>query len=63
MKIKTFPFYKQPDAKDFDPTCLRIISKFYGKTNSLQEIRNLSETTRKGNILFRFKRHCIKFRI
>ncbi|KQT22122.1 ABC transporter ATP-binding protein [Chryseobacterium sp. Leaf404] len=48
---KKFPFYKQPDTKDCGPTCLRIISKFYGKSISLQQIRNLSETTREGSSL------------
>jgi len=51
MKNKSFPFYKQPDAKDCGPTCLRIVSKFYGKTIPLQQIRNLSETTREGSSL------------
>ena len=46
-----FPFYKQPDNKDCGPTCLRIISKFYGKIVPLQGIRNLSETTREGSSL------------
>jgi ATP-binding cassette subfamily B protein len=46
-----FPKYLQPDFKDCGPTCLRIISKFYGKTISLQQIRNLSETTREGSSL------------
>lgn len=49
MKIKSFPFYLQPDAKDCGPTCLRIISKHYGKSVPLQEIRTLSETTREGS--------------
>ncbi|WP_419868688.1 peptidase domain-containing ABC transporter [Chryseobacterium sp. CT-SW4] len=49
--MKKFPFYKQPDTKDCGPTCLRIISKYYGKTISLQQIRNLSETTREGSSL------------
>lgn len=49
--MKKFPFYKQPDAKDCGPTCLRIVSKFYGKTIPLQQIRNLSETTREGSSL------------
>lgn len=48
---KKFPFYKQPDFKDCGPTCLRIISKFYGKNLALQQIRNLSETTREGSSL------------
>jgi ATP-binding cassette subfamily B protein len=48
---KKFPFYKQPDTKDCGPTCLRIVSKHYGKSISLQQIRNLSETTREGSSL------------
>jgi len=49
--LKKFPFYKQPDAKDCGPTCLRIVSKYYGKSISLQQIRHLSETTREGSSL------------
>lgn len=49
--MSNFPFYKQPDAKDCGPTCLRIVSKFYGKTIPLQQIRDLSETTREGSSL------------
>ena len=52
MKSK-FPFYKQSDAKDCGPTCLRIIAKYYGKLISLQEIRDLSETTRSGSNLLK----------
>lgn len=48
-----FPFYKQPDSKDCGPTCLRIIAKHYNKLISLQEIRNLSETTRSGSNLLK----------
>lgn len=54
MKIKKsnkFPFFRQPDAKDCGPTCLRIISKFYGKSIPLQQIRDLSETNREGSSL------------
>ena len=49
--MKLFPNYIQPDFKDCGPTCLRIIAKFYGKTIPLQQIRNLSETTREGSSL------------
>ncbi|WP_213188903.1 peptidase domain-containing ABC transporter [Cloacibacterium caeni] len=48
---KLFPFYKQPDAKDCGPTCLRIISKYYGKSIPLQQIRVITETTREGSSL------------
>ena len=51
MAYKAFPHFKQPDAKDCGPTCLRIIAKHYGKSLSLQQIRNLSETTREGSSL------------
>lgn len=49
----TFPFYKQPGAKDCGPTCLRIIAKHYGKLISLQDIRELSETVRSGSNLLK----------
>lgn len=52
MKNK-FPFYKQLEAKDCGPTCLRIIAKHYGKLISLQQIRDLSETTRVGSNLLK----------
>ncbi len=48
-----FPHYKQPDSKDCGPTCLRIISKHYGKLISLKEIREISETTREGSSLLK----------
>ncbi len=48
---KIFPFYKQPDSKDCGPTCLKIISKHYGKTLNIQTLRVLSETTREGSNL------------
>jgi len=49
--MTNFPIYKQPDSKDCGPTCIRIIAKYYGKLISLQEIRDLSETTRSGSSL------------
>ena len=49
--MKPFPSYLQPDTKDCGPTCIRIVSKYYGKTIPLQQIRNLSETTREGSSL------------
>lgn len=43
-----FPFYNQPESKDCGATCLRIISKFYGKSIPLEDLRILSKTTREG---------------
>ena len=36
---------------DCGPTCLRMVAKYYGKSISLQEIRELSNTTREGSSL------------
>jgi ATP-binding cassette subfamily B protein len=52
-KLKKFPKYKQADAKDCGPTCLKIVGKHYGKTINIQQLRDFSETTREGsNLLF-----------
>lgn len=45
----SFPFYKQHDEMDCGPTCLRMISKFYGRSYPVQELRQLSFTTRQGS--------------
>ena len=50
MKTK-FPSYKQTEAKDCGPTCLKIIAKHYSKTINTQALRKLSETTREGSSL------------
>ncbi|WP_408042666.1 peptidase domain-containing ABC transporter [Tenacibaculum litopenaei] len=49
--MKSFPHYKQPDQKDCGSTCVKIIAKHYGKTISIQYLRELSETTREGSSL------------
>ena len=49
--MKKFPHYKQTEAKDCGPTCIKIIAKYYGKIINTQQIRNLSETTREGSSL------------
>ena len=33
MKIKKFPFYKKPDAKDCDPTCQKSFQNFTEKAS------------------------------
>lgn len=51
--MKKFIHYKQADYKDCGPTCLKIIAKHYGKTIKIQDLRDVSETTREGsNLLF-----------
>jgi len=43
-----FPFFQQYDAMDCGPSCLRMIAAFYGKTYSLQKLRDLAHITREG---------------
>jgi len=43
-----FPHYRQLDAKDCGPTCLRMVAKHYGKNYSLQTLRERSYITREG---------------
>lgn len=41
-------FYMQLDAMDCGPTCIRMIARYYGKTYSLQYLRENSFITREG---------------
>ena len=43
-----FPHYKQLDAMDCGPTCLRMIARYYGKSYSLQHLRRLAYIGRSG---------------
>ena len=43
-----FSFYKQHDSMDCGPTCLRMIAKHYGKTISLQDLRNKTQIGKEG---------------
>jgi ATP-binding cassette, subfamily B, bacterial len=46
--MQKFPHYKQLDAMDCGPTCLRMVAKYYGKTYSLQYLRSRAYITREG---------------
>lgn len=48
LNMNFFPHYLQHDAMDCGPTCLRMIAKYYGKTYSLQTLREHSFITREG---------------
>jgi ATP-binding cassette, subfamily B, bacterial len=43
-----FPVYKQLDQMDCGPTCLRMIAKHYGRTHSLESLRDLCHLSREG---------------
>lgn len=46
--IMRFPYYPQYDSMDCGPSCLRMIAKYYGKTYSLQTLRERCSITREG---------------
>lgn len=43
-----FPNFKQLDAMDCGPTCIKIVSKFYGKNVSIDKLKALSNVSREG---------------
>ncbi len=46
--MPAFPFYKQLDAMDCGPTCLRMVARYYGKHFSLQTLREKSHLNKEG---------------
>lgn len=46
--MTSFPFFKQLDSMDCGPTCLRMIAHYYGRSISVQTLRELSFITRQG---------------
>lgn len=43
-----FSFYKQMDAMDCGPTCLKMVARYYGKTISLNTLRYETEYSKDG---------------
>ena len=46
--MPSFPFYKQHDAMDCGPSCLRMIARYYGRSYNLQTLRDKSYLSREG---------------
>lgn len=46
--MNLFPYYHQLDAMDCGPTCLRMIAKYYGRTYSIQYLRERAYITHEG---------------
>jgi ATP-binding cassette subfamily B protein len=44
----TFPHYTQLDRMDCGPTCLRMVARHYGRSYTLQTLRERSFITREG---------------
>jgi len=49
MALRNFPNYRQADAKDCGPTCLKITAKHFGRAINIEKLRQLAETTREGS--------------
>ncbi len=46
--MRSFPVFRQLDAKDCGPACLRMIAKYHGKNYSIQTLRERSHISRQG---------------
>ena len=46
--MRKFPSYRQLDTMDCGPTCLRIIAAHYGRSWSLQTLRERCHISREG---------------
>jgi ATP-binding cassette subfamily B protein len=46
--MPAFPFYKQLDAMDCGPSCLRMVARYYGKHFTLQTLREKSHLNIEG---------------
>lgn len=58
--MNKFPNYRQTDSMTCGPTCLRIISSYYGVKFSLQDLVNISQTNREGNSLLQISKTAEK---
>lgn len=45
---KKFPLYRQHDAMDCGPTCLRMVAKYYGQSYSAQALRERTQIGKDG---------------
>jgi ATP-binding cassette subfamily B protein len=50
--LSSFPIYKQLNAMDCGPSCLRMVAKFYGKNYNIDSIRQVSGFGKEGVSLF-----------
>jgi ATP-binding cassette, subfamily B, bacterial len=44
----SFPFFRQPDAMDCGPSCLKMVAAFHGRTISIETLRKKCYITRDG---------------
>ncbi|MFD2581708.1 peptidase domain-containing ABC transporter [Pedobacter vanadiisoli] len=51
IRRNKYPFYKQPDAMDCGPVCLKMVAAYYGKNLSMQYLRKLCRIGKQGTSL------------
>jgi ATP-binding cassette, subfamily B, bacterial len=44
----SFPFFRQPDAMDCGPSCLKMVAAFHGRSLSIETLRKKCYITREG---------------
>ncbi|MBS1495956.1 MAG: hypothetical protein JSU03_11105 [Bacteroidetes bacterium] len=54
--MKSFPFLLQRNQMDCGPTCLYMVSKYYGRNFGIEKLRELSEIDKESvSLLGTFK--------
>ena len=48
MLKNRYPLYQQLDAMGYGPTCLRMVAKYYGRSITLDYLRNKSQYGKEG---------------
>ena len=59
--FKSFPTYRQLDSMDCGPTCLRMIAKYYGRSYTVQYLRERAFITRRCRLIKRLLKYANTF--
>ncbi|WP_025143521.1 peptidase domain-containing ABC transporter [Pedobacter jeongneungensis] len=51
IRRNKYPFYKQPDAMDCGPVCLKMVATYHGKNLSMQYLRKLCGIGKQGTTM------------
>lgn len=51
IRRRKYPFYKQPDAMDCGPVCLKMVAGYHGKNFSMQHLRKLCKIGKQGTTM------------